>query len=85
MSKSSDEYKKSESKFVELEAKKSELLSKIENIQTESGLEREIRSKFSVSRPDEKVVVIVPEEDSQIKTNDEKVSFWSKFKKFFNF
>lgn len=85
MSLSRSEMKKSEERLIELEAKRTDLLAKISNIQTEEGLEREIRDKFSVAREDEKVVVIVPDEEVEPVFIEYKKTIWQKIKDFLNF
>ncbi len=42
-----------------LEEKKQKIVKKIDNLDTETGIEKEIRSKFNVAKDGEKVIVIV--------------------------
>ncbi len=56
---------------------------KISRLDTEVGIEEEIRSKFSVTKEDENMVVVVAKEDKISTTTVEKSGFWEKFKKFF--
>jgi cell division protein FtsB len=53
------ELENSQSDLVVLEDKKTNLENKIDRLQTETGIEREIRSKFDVAREGEKLIVIV--------------------------
>ncbi len=43
----------------DLKNRKSELEATVKRLQTEAGIEEEIRSKFPVQKPDEKMVMIV--------------------------
>ncbi len=66
----------------ELGERKKILETNLQRIQTNEGLEFEIRKKFNVARVGEAVAIIVDEgstsQDSAIST-----SFWQKFKNFF--
>jgi len=46
----------------ELENRKNSLGSKLENLNTDRGVEEELRSRFQVAKPGEKVLIIVEEE-----------------------
>ena len=46
----------------DLKNRKSELEASVNRLQTEAGAEEEIRSKFPVQKPDEKMVMIVEEQ-----------------------
>lgn len=59
-----------------------ELRNQINRLQTPQGVEAEIRSKLSVSKEGENVVVIV-EDDSVIEEKTDKRGFWSTFFGFF--
>lgn len=73
----------SESKVAELEARKVFIDDQIVKLNTEEGIEEEIRSKFSVAKEGEKVVVVVNDDlDNNIET-EEKRSLWQKFLDFF--
>ncbi len=69
---------------VELQKRDEELKTKIANMQTEQGMEEEIRSKFNVAKSGENVVVVLPSDDST-NTSTTTVSFWQKIVKFFSF
>lgn len=62
----------------ELEVRNNELESKINKLNTASGVEEEIRSKFSVAKSDENMVIIVREEDTSATTSAKETGFWSK-------
>jgi len=56
---SKSELENSQSDLAVLEEKKQTIETKIEKLQTETGIEKEIRSKFDVAREGEKLIVIV--------------------------
>ena len=68
----------------ELEARNVALVAKINRIDTEPGLEEEIRSKFSVAKDNENVVVIVPDQSGKATTTPDQSGFWSKIFNFFH-
>lgn len=81
---SSDEMKSlAKNKVLELTTRKKDLDSKIGRLATVSGVEEEIRSKFSVTKDDEKMVVVVPDNEVNASTTSKSVSFWSKIVDFF--
>jgi len=59
---SSEEMKLVEAKRAELEEKQRNLTSKVNELNTREGLEKEIRSKFDVVRPGEGVILVVDKE-----------------------
>ena len=65
----------------ELEARDADLKSKIERLLTPTGVEEEIRSKFSVAKENENMVVVV-EDQKVVATTTEKVSIWRRFLNF---
>lgn len=70
-----------EQELAELEKRKLELESNIAVLQTESGIEEEIRKKFNVQKPGEEVLVIVDkaEDNAQINSKKGKITgFFSK-------
>ncbi|HRH27133.1 MAG TPA: septum formation initiator family protein [Parcubacteria group bacterium] len=67
----------------ELEKRDMDLELKINKLNTVSGLEEEIRSKFSVAKDNENTVIIVREEGASSSEIVEKESFWSKIKSLF--
>ena len=62
----------------DLKTRDANLRSKIDRLQTDAGLEEEIRSKFSVAKADESVVVVVPQEAAVATSAPLEVSFWQK-------
>lgn len=62
---SKNELKKSESELIVLEEKKSNLSEQVAHLDTETGIEKEIRSKFDVAKEGEKLIVIVDDEVEQ--------------------
>lgn len=59
-----------------------ELQEKIDSLSTEQGIEEEVRSKFSVAKDNENLVIIVKEESSSsVSVKNE--SFWDTFKNLF--
>ena len=65
-----------------LRGRNSELQVKIERLDTEVGIEEEIRSKFNVAKQEENAVIIVPKSETNA-TSTNSSSFWQKVKKFF--
>lgn len=70
-------------RVMELRTRDSDLRSKIERLDTEAGVEEEIRSKFSVAKENEAMVVIVADEDSKATTTLPKRGFWNGLKDWF--
>lgn len=66
----------------ELRLRDSELKSNIGRIQTATGVEEEIRSKFTVAKDGENMVVVV--DDSKVGTSSPYRTFWQKILDFFN-
>ena len=68
-----------EENYNDLKDRKNMLRSEIDRLNTDKGIEEEIRSKFSVARPGETVVVIV-DNSSNTSTDSESTgqSFWQK-------
>tara|TARA_Y100000310_G_scaffold209049_1_gene209682 strand:- start:2122 stop:2475 length:354 start_codon:yes stop_codon:yes gene_type:complete len=68
--------------FLELSGRHSELTSYIDGLQSERGLEEEVRKKFQVSKPGEYTVVLLdPVTDDKVKSDEE--SLWEKIKSWF--
>ncbi len=67
----------------ELRQREGELTVKIERLDTEAGIEEEIRSKFNVAKQEENIVIIVPPSDLGTSTTDSRTGFWKKVKSFF--
>jgi len=66
-----------------LEDRQEVLTKEIDRLQTDAGIEEEIRSKYSVSKPDENLLIIVDEEKEKQMPIQEKQGWWNKFKKIF--
>lgn len=66
-----------------LRVRSEDLQIKIDRLNTKQGVEEEVRSKFSVAKDDENMVIIVQDEPS---TTEEvkKGGFWSSFKSLWN-
>ncbi len=69
---SKNELKKSESELMVLEEKKTNLSEQVAHLDTETGIEKEIRSKFDVAKEGEKLIVIVDDEVEQEAVVEEK-------------
>src|SRR3989344_2449527 len=67
---------------LELEDRKEILEANLKRIQTDEGMEFEIRKKFNVARAGEGIAIIV-EEKSTSPDSTTSLSFWQKFKNFF--
>lgn len=74
--------KKMEQEIEELKARQAELLAFQKRLQTEEGIEYELRKKFGVARPGESVAIIV-EENSTSTTTTTDSDPWQKIKNFF--
>lgn len=70
-------------RLAELENRNAELDAKINKLGTVSGVEEEIRSKYSVAKESENMVIIVREEGEATTTVVEKGGFWLKIKALF--
>jgi hypothetical protein len=66
----------------ELRDRSSDLQAKIDRLSTQTGIEEEIRSKFSVAKGDENMVIVVDDEVNPAATST-KSGFWAKFTGFF--
>jgi len=73
----------SEHRLAELEARDTELKDEIGRIQTASGVEAEIRSKFNVAKESEHVVVLVDDTSSSSTTSTSKAGFWQRISGWF--
>ncbi len=66
-----------------LKSREEMLNSEISRLQTEEGMEEDIRNKFSVAKPGEELVVIVDKESSTTEKENEVISFWQRLADFF--
>ena len=79
----SENFKEASLKNVEsLRARSSDLQSKIDRLATKQGIEEEVRSKFSVAKDNENMVIIVPD-NSTTTAEVAKTDFWSRLESFF--
>jgi cell division protein FtsB len=67
-----------------LEDRQQLLETEIARLSTDAGIEEEIRSKFSVLKPGENLIVIVDEKGSSTVEVQKQESWWGKFKNLFN-
>ena len=67
----------------DLRQRNDDLNSKIDKLATVSGVEEEIRVKFSVAKDNETMVVIVPSQEALATTTKVDVGFWEKLKNMF--
>lgn len=77
--------KGAEQRLLALSAKEVGLLQEIDHLQTDEGLEAEIRSKYSVAKEKEQVVVLVEDEPNMTNDVEQKKGFWVNLAKFFGF
>ena len=68
----------------ELQSRSNELKSRIDRLVTTPGIEEEIRSKFSVVKDKENMVVVVEAKSSGISTTSPENNFWQKIWDFFS-
>ena len=73
-----------EKKVYELEAKDRQINEKIQDLDTDQGLEREIRGKFNVAKDDENMVIILENEEATTTDIRKPMSFWQKVLGFFS-
>lgn len=59
-----------------LEGRKAVLESQIDKLNTERGLEEEIRNKFEVSKEGESVIVLLDKKEEEVKIEKKKGLFW---------
>lgn len=74
-----------ELRLLALSAKETVLLQEIDHLQTDEGLEAEIRNKYSVAKEKEQVVVLVENEPATATEVTQKESVWNRVEKFFGF
>lgn len=67
--------KETEVKLAELTSRKEKLGGEIEKLNNSEGIEEEIRTKFNVTKPGEKVVLIV--DDNQPTTTEKSTGFFA--------
>ncbi len=80
---SSQEMRKlAEERVDDLNRRKNDLSNKIDQLGTVSGIEEEIRSKFSVAKDGEKMVVVVEQNKKTATSTGKETSFLRKFVQF---
>ncbi len=67
-----------EAELIALQERKNSIEKKIQRLNTETGVEEEIRSKYDVAKEGEKLIVIVDEEEKEVDTEENK-GFVNKF------
>ncbi|MCX6703769.1 MAG: hypothetical protein NTV02_03740 [Candidatus Zambryskibacteria bacterium] len=82
---SEGDLRKVEQQTIVLSAKDTALVKSIDTLQTDEGLEAEIRSKYSVAKEQEQVVVLVEDQEKALSTSTPKKSVWQKMRSFFGF
>ena len=70
-------------RVLDLRTRDLELQARIERLGTTPGLEEEIRSKFSVAKDKETMIIVVPEEETKASTTPAKLGIWQKIWSFF--
>jgi len=66
----------------ELSARDADLQNKISQLQTNYGIEQEIRAKFNVAKGEENVAIVLDSDNSSQPTSTPALSFWRKFLNF---
>jgi cell division protein FtsB len=74
-----------EAKLDDVQRRKDELKTQIDELNSEKGIEREIRNKFSVAKEGEEVVIIVEREKATTATQVDSLSIWQKIKGWITF
>ena len=71
--------------FADLQSRTEELQASLARLKSDSGIEEEVRQKFTVARPGEEVVVVVDESAKKGKNGEamEKRSIWEHIQSFF--
>lgn len=70
--------------FNNLKDREKVLTAEIERLNTDNGIEEEIREKYGLIKPGEEVIMIIDKKDSDKEANvSVKVSFWQKFLNWF--
>ena len=83
MAESKAKMEESEQQLLALSAKSTAIDTQIGELQTQDGVEREIRSKFGEAKSGENMAVIVPDSGTSSAATTTKASGWSKFLHFF--
>jgi cell division protein FtsB len=74
---------RAQSELKKLQDRETLLDSELTRLQTDAGIEEEIRSKYSVSKPGENMIIIVDPAATSTAPVQPEESWWGKFKKWF--
>jgi len=74
---------RAENQLKTLQNRDAVLSDSLERLHTEEGIEEEIRSKYSVSKPGEELIVIVNGTSTATTTEWKQEGWWGKFKQLF--
>ncbi|MAZ67170.1 hypothetical protein CL652_00110 [bacterium] len=77
--------KMAEKDLTELRSREAALQAELNRLNTERGLEEELRQKFDVGRKGERLVVLVDAPDTELVTEFAKPTVWEKIIVFFGF
>ena len=80
---SADNYNETKKDYDGLKVREAMLATALGRLKTEVGIEEEIRSKFSVAKPGETVVVVVDSSSTQDNKNQSDSNLWSRFMSWF--
>lgn len=72
-----------QNQLIKLQDRQTVLTSSIDKLNTDEGVEEAIRSKYGVSKPDEKMIVIVNNGIATITPEQATTTFWGKIKSWF--
>ncbi len=72
-----DGYTETKKEYEGLKARKDMLESEISKLNTDGGMEKEIRGKFNVAKPGETVVTVINSSSSVTGINNSNKGFWS--------
>jgi len=71
--------------LADVEARAAIIESKLKNLDTPRGVEEEVRSRFEVAKPGERVIVIVDQNGDASSSAVTELGFWSRVRAFFGF
>ncbi len=69
----------------QVETRVAAVAERVRQLNTPRGVEEEVRSRFQVAKPGEKVIVIVDQDATSTAASADTARFWSRVKKFFGF
>ena len=79
LAQSRQDLEKSQKQLLALASKNNQLDSQINELQTDQGVEKEIRSKFGIAKPGENMAVIVSDGETSTTSDSNNESFFQKF------